>query len=237
MININVWSDFACPYCYIGEKRLCDAIKELKLENKVKVSYRAFELDPNALREGKSTAAERIASKYNMPLERAKAKVEEISRLGQEAGIKGFNYAGAIPSNTFDAHRVMKLAEAKYSEEVVHNLNVGLMDAYFVKNLVLGDWKVLRKVGEEAGMNGDEIDRMLETIDYGYEVRLDEDEARAMGVQGVPYFVVNNRLAIPGCISTENFADVLRKELENIPEDDSTTSTAKSCGPEGCAIG
>lgn len=234
MININVWSDFACPYCYIGEKNLCDAIRKSGLTDKVKVFYRAFELDPNALKNGDQTAVERLSAKYNISKEKAEAKIAEISELGKKSGIEGFNYAGAKPSNTFDAHRVMKLAEAKYPEEVLHKLNVGLFDAYFVKNLVLADWKVLRKVAEEAGMNGDEVENMLSTIDYGYEVRLDEDEAKAMNVTGVPFFVINKRLAVPGCISADDFAEVLKKELE--AGDASSAPEAKSCSDGSCSI-
>ena len=118
MITLTIWSDFACPYCYIGETRLQNAIDELGLKDDVQVDFRAFELDPTASKEVVSSTPERFAKKYRLSLEGAKEQIEQISQLGRELGID-FNYATTQYSNTRDAHRLMKLAEDKYDRATV----------------------------------------------------------------------------------------------------------------------
>ncbi|MDE6294783.1 MAG: DsbA family protein, partial [Muribaculaceae bacterium] len=108
MKTLTIWSDFACPYCYIGETRLERAIEELGLKDDIQIDYRAFELDPTAPKEVVSTTPERFAQKYRLSLEGAKEQIREISDLGKELGID-FRYATTRYSNTRDAHRLMKL--------------------------------------------------------------------------------------------------------------------------------
>lgn len=235
-MTIEIWSDFACPFCYIGETRLINAIKELGLTDKVEILYRAFELDPSAPEKPELTSIERMAKKYNMPQEKAQKRVDHIDSLGKELGID-FRYATAKPSNTFDAHRVMKLAEAKYNKETVDKLNMALFDAYFTKNLVLADWKVLKETAKEIGMKEEEVDFMLNSVEYGQEVREDEDAARLMSITGVPYFVFNKKYAIPGCISQEDFKDALQNLMRETGETvEASAHEAGSCGPDGCNI-
>ena len=160
MITLTIWSDFACPYCYIGETRLEKAIEELGVKDDVRIDYRAFELDPTATKEVVSSTPERFAKKYRLSLEGAKEQIEQISSLGRELGID-FNYATTQYSNTRDAHRLMKLAEAKYDRVTVERLNEALFKAYFVENLVLADHAVLLEKGKEAGLKEDEIKEVL----------------------------------------------------------------------------
>lgn len=236
MLNINVFSDFACPWCYIGEKRLEDAISRLGLNGDVRVWYRAFELDPNAPKEGNKTSAERIAEKYNLSLERAKNKVSQIDKVGQELGLN-FNYSGAKPSNTFDAHRLMKLAEAQYDNLTLQKLNKGLFDAYFGKNLVLANPDVLKEVGVAAGIDITDIDNLLKSDQYKEEVINDENIAHNLGITGVPYIIIDNKVAIPGAVSTEDFMDALVNvsKNQNVNEEGESCS-AMNCDENGCEL-
>ena len=204
MITLTVWSDFACPYCYIGETRLEKAIEELGVKDDVVIDYRAFELDPGASKEVVSSTPERFAKKYRLSLDGAKEQIEQISSLGRELGID-FNYATTQYSNTRDAHRLMKLAEAKYDRETVARLNELLFKAYFVENLVLADHKVLLDKALEAGMKEDEVKEVLESNMYDDEVRFDEREAMMRGVHGVPYIVFNGDFAVPGALTLDGF--------------------------------
>ena len=120
-MNITIWSDFACPYCYIGETRLEKAIEELGMTDNVKIDYRAFELDPTAPKEVTGPTSERFAKKYRLTVPQAMEQIEQISSLGRELGIDS-KYASTLYSNTFDAHRLMKLAENKYDYSTVTNL-------------------------------------------------------------------------------------------------------------------
>ena len=233
MIRIKIWSDFACPYCYIGERRLENAIEELNLKDKVEIEYKAYELDPYASKKTGIKTHERIAKKYQLSLEEALQKVNEISSLGKELGID-FRYKDSQYSNTFDAHRLMKLAEDRYDKETVERLNENLFSAYFTKGLVLANPEVLMKVGLESGLKEIDIDDVLATESYAPQVRRDEMEASELGVRGVPFIVFNDEFAIPGALSTEGFVSALKRALRSSETD--SKEKVHQCGPEGCEI-
>lgn len=237
MITLTVWSDFACPYCYIGETRLQKAIEELGLKDQVEIDLRAFELDPEAPKEVATTTPERFAMKYRLSLEDANKQVEEISRLGREEGID-FRYANTQYSNTRDAHRLMKLAEAKYDRETVERLNQALFAAYFTENLVLADHKVLMDKAVGVGMDTDEVKAVLESDKYNDEVRFDEREAAMRGVRGVPYIVFNGEFAVPGAMSIDGFKSALERTLRRQEEEKKQggEERAHTCGPDGCQL-
>ncbi|MDE6296902.1 MAG: DsbA family oxidoreductase [Muribaculaceae bacterium] len=238
MITLTIWSDFACPYCYIGETRLEKAIEELGVKDDVRIDYRAFELDPTASKEVVSSTPERFAKKYRLSLEGAKEQIEQISSLGRELGID-FNYATTQYSNTRDAHRLMKLAEAKYDRATVERLNEALFKAYFVENLVLADHAVLLEKGKEAGLKEDEIKEVLNSDMYDDEVRFDEREAMMRGVHGVPYIVFNGDFAVPGALTLDGFKSALQREMKKVEKESEKVEGEErphQCGPEGCQL-
>ena len=238
MMTITIWSDFACPYCYIGETRLQNAINELGIADEVQIDYRAYELDPEASKEVVSSTPERFARKYRLSLEGAKDQIEQISALGRELGID-FRYATTQYSNTRDAHRLMKLAEAKYDRATVERLNEALFKAYFVENLVLADPAVLLAKGVEAGMKEDDVKDVVNSDKYADEVRLDEREAMMRGVRGVPYMVFNGGFAVPGAMTVDGFKMALNRELKRQAKqaaEIAETEKPHQCGPEGCKL-
>ncbi len=238
MITLTIWSDFACPYCYIGETRLQNAIEELGLKDDVVIDFRAFELDPSASKEVVSSTPERFAMKYRLSLESAKEQIEQISSLGRELGID-FNYATTKYSNTRDAHRLMKLAEAKYDRDTVGRLNEALFKAYFVENLVLADHKVLLDKAVGVGMKEEDVKEVLDSDKYNDEVRFDEREAMMRGVHGVPYIVFNGGFAVPGALSTDGFKSALRREMSKQEKEKAEKHEGErphQCGPDGCQL-
>lgn len=235
MDNIMIWTDFACPYCYIGERRLKDALKELGWQDKFEITYRAFELDPTASKQPKDISiVDRLAKKYRLSVGEAKEKIDAIDAQGRELGID-FRYATAKPSNTFDAHRLMKLASAKYDGEVVEKLNEQLFDAYFVRNQVLADRAVLLENSLVAGLREEDVMRVLDSEEYAPEVRQDEEEAARFGVRGVPYIVFNHRYAVPGAVSIDDFKRILEEVFDSEPIENLSGKT-KSCDENGCSV-
>ena len=235
MMTLTIWSDFACPYCYIGETRLERAIEELGLKNDVQINYRAFELDPTASKEVVSSTPERFAMKYRLTLEGAKEQIEQISNLGKELGID-FRYATTQYSNTRDAHRLMKLAEEKYDRDTVARLNEALFKAYFVENLVLADHKVLLDKAMGVGMKEDEVKEVLNSDKYDDEVRFDEREAAMRGVHGVPYIMFGSDFAVPGAMSIDGFKSALERELRKQKTQETPAERPHVCGPDGCQL-
>ena len=235
MKKIMIWSDFACPYCYIGEKRLKDALKELGWEDKFDITYKAFELNPEASRTpAEGSIVERLAKKYRLSIGEAQEKIDSIDAQGRDLGID-FRYATAKPSNTFDAHRLMKLAEAKYDQDTIEKLNKNLFDAYFVRNQVLADKAVLLENSLMSGLKEEDVMKTLDTDEYGPAVRKDEQEAAQLGVRGVPYIVFNNKYAVPGALSIDDFKSVLKEVFDSEPIEN-VAGKAKSCDENGCSI-
>ncbi len=237
MMTITIWSDFACPYCYIGETRLEDTVREMGLEDEVRIDYRAFELDPSASREVVSSTPERFAKKYMLSLGQAKQQIEQISELGRELGID-FRYATTRYSNTFDSHRLMKLAEAKYDYATVKALNHALFDAYFTKNLVLADHDVLVDIAKGVGMDEAQVRTMLDSDEYADEVRFDEREAGMRGVRGVPYMVFDGEFAVPGALSMDGMKNAIERAQRRAAEKAAEAPAERPhvCGPDGCQL-
>lgn len=138
-MKIEIWSDYACPFCYIGEKRLERALAELG-DTTVSVEFRSFELDPTAGREVTSSTPKRFALKYGLSLDAAQERIEQISLMGRREGID-FRYSTTRYTNTFDALRLTKYAQEHGHDEIIGKL----FDAYFTKNLELSDRAVLKK--------------------------------------------------------------------------------------------
>lgn len=233
-MKISYWSDYACPYCYIAEARLHKAIRELGLGEKVDLLPLAFQLDPQAPDEPLSDTATRFAAKYRLPLIEAKAQIEHISRLGNAEGLD-FRYATTQFTNTFNAHRLMKLALSKNNKELAAKTNELLFAAYFTKNLRLAEDSVLIEAGLLAGLQENEILEVLKSDMFASEVRADEAAAARQGVHGVPYFMFPGGLNIPGAISTEDFKEVLRRSLLN-EQAQASTPAGQQCGPDGCKV-
>lgn len=234
MKDIIIWSDYVCPFCYIGEKRLKDAIRDLGLEKELTISYRAFELNRNAPKETPLTIPELLEKKYSLSSEEAERRVKQIDDLGREVGLD-MRYATAKSSNTLDAHRLMKLAEERYGEKVAEALNELLFIAYFTDNRNIADHDVLTQLGVNAGMKTEEISEILNSKHYTESVRRDENTAEALGVSGVPYMIFDNKLVVPGAISTEDFKNVLREVIGSGNEQNSV-HTVENCNEEGCPL-
>lgn len=228
-MKITYWSDFACPYCYIGNTRLKRAIGDLDLD--VEFDIRAFELDQNAPKDVRSTTVERFAIKYGLSKEDAAKQVAQISSLGIEEGIN-FKYETTLYTNTRDAHRLMKLAQNKYPDNV-EKLATLLFDGYFVENRKLADHEVLLDIALEAGLNEADINEVLSSDLYNTDVQNDEDIALSGGVHAVPFYLFDNKYSIPGALSYNDFKSVL---TQIIAESEVEDKEADSCADGVCRI-
>lgn len=228
-MKITYWSDFACPYCYIGNTRLKRAIKDLDLD--VEFDIRAFELDQNAPKDVQSTTVERFAIKYGLSKEDAAKQVAQISNLGIEEGID-FRYETTLYTNTRDAHRLMKLAQEKYPDSV-EGLATLLFDGYFVENEKLADHDVLMRIALEAGLDEDDITEVLNSDLYNADVEKDEGIALSGGIHAVPFYLFDGKYSVPGALSYNDFKSVLTQIIaENEVED----KEADNCADGVCKI-
>ena len=219
MKTIMIWSDFACPFCWIGEKRLMDAIRELGVENEIRITYRAFELNPNApiKPENNGDTKEALAAKYGITVQEAQKRIEAIEKAGKDIHLD-LNFAKVKRTSTFDAHRLMKFAETNYEQKITDALNYSLFAAYFSKNESLADRRLLLKLAEEAGLDATQSNEVLNSDLYANDVRYDEREAAERGIHGVPYLVFDGEFAIPGAVSTDDFKTAIRDMLAKVKE-------------------
>lgn len=209
-MKIDIWSDITCPYCYIGKRNLTLALKDLDIDKEVQINYHSFELDPNAKSEGKTNSLKYLSDKYNITEERAQGMVDRIIRMAKVVGLE-LTFESIINANTFDAHRLIHLSKDHDKEvEVVE----ALFKANFIDFLNVGDQEVLADIGEGVGLNRDEILLMLSTDQYFSEVNNDKYKAVELGINSVPYYLVNDKHVIPGAQPPKVFMEVFKRIME-----------------------
>jgi predicted DsbA family dithiol-disulfide isomerase len=206
-MKIEVWSDFVCPFCYIGKRRLESALNQFEYKNEVELVFKSFELDPNSKKKFDENIHEIIAKKYNISVEQAKASNNQIVEQAKAIGLN-YNFDDLIPTNTFDAHRLSHYAK---TEGKMNELSERILKAYFVDALNISDHKVLAALADEVGLDSDKALKVLESDKYGAEVRKDEENASRLRISGVPYFVFNNKYSVSGAQPSELFLEVLEK--------------------------
>jgi len=206
-VNVEIWSDVACPWCYVGKRRFEAALEAFEHRDQVNVTWRSFELDPTAPREREVDLATRLAEKYGTSREQALAMQQRMSGVGAADGIE-FRQDIARGGNTFDAHRLLHLAAAHDRQDA---LKERLLRAYHTEGQPIGDPKTLERLAVEVGLPADEVRELLAGERYAAEVRDDERTAASFGISGVPFFVVDRSLAASGAQSPEILGQLLSR--------------------------
>lgn len=226
-MKIEIWSDYACPFCYIGKERLEKAMTELGIKEQVNIIMRSFELDPNASYDVVSNTEDRFAKKYRLSNAMAAERIRKIEQYGKEEGID-FKYSTTQYTNTMDAHRLTHYAE----KQGIKTIDKDLFKAYFTDNLMLSDKNVLKDIAVKNGLDKDEVEKVLNSNAYESDVRKDEMQAHNMGVQGVPYFLINEKITLSGAQNIETFKMALKEAMED--ETQNNDLSGMSCGIDGC---
>lgn len=232
-MKITYWSDYSCPYCYIGEARLKKAIDDIPELKDVEIEMKAFQLDPSAGEHAAGDTQTRFAHKYGISMQEAGETIEHISQMGIAEGLD-FKYATTLFTNTMDAHRLTKMAHSKNDPELAEKIIEALFKAYFTDNKELADKELLQKIGEDAGLDAEEVKEVLSSDKYKDEVLLDEREAARYGIHAVPFFVVG-QYGISGAQSVDGMKATIMKVMEESAG--AVTEQGMSCGPDGCHIG
>ena len=247
-MQIEVWSDVVCPWCWIGKRHLEAALERFGHAEHVEVLWRAFELDPSAVSdpagaEGaqRPSYAQRLASKYGTDVAGGQQMVDSMTQRGAEVGLD-MRFDRAVGSNTADAHQLLHLAEQRGGPGLQGAVKERLMRAYFTEGQAVGDHDVLVRLAAEAGLDADAAREVLASGSLMGAVRAEEAEAAALGATGVPFFVVDRRYGVAGAQPVEALLGVLERAWADRPQLVSVTpagdgsSAAPACGPDGCAI-
>jgi predicted DsbA family dithiol-disulfide isomerase len=206
-MQIEVWSDVICPWCYIGKRRLEMALAKFPHWESVEVVWRSFELDPNSPQQPPGTLEEMLAQKYSVSAQEAAAMNARVTATAKEAGLE-YRLADARPGNTFDAHRLLHFAASRQLGDVAAER---LMHGYFSESLAVGDREALARFAPRFGIAETEALAVLKSDAYSKEVRADEARATHLGITGVPFFLIDEHLGVSGAQPVEVFSSALQQ--------------------------
>lgn len=236
-MKVEIWSDFMCPFCYIGKRRFEKALSQVSFKDKIQVVWRSYQLDPQMKHIPGQDIHDMLAEKKNQSREWAKEMNAYVSNMAKEAGLN-FEMDKIVPANTLLAHRLSHLA-AKYNLQ--DQLEERLFSAFFTEGKNIGDIDTLSSLGQEIGMNATEIQQVLNGNEYKEAVYGEQYFAQSIDIQGVPFFLINEKFGVSGAQPTDLFVNALQHAYEKWNEQPGTTFEAdnegKVCTPEeGCDI-
>lgn len=209
-MKIEIWSDFACPFCYMVEAMLEDEIKGLNKAEDVVVEMRAYQLSPDAPIVPAETMLEHFMAEHKLSVDEAEKQMERITKMARRAGLE-YNLSGVQVCSTFDAHRLMKLAYDVADNATAMRLNLALFHANFIENRRLSDHTVLRDIAVSAGIKGEDVDAVLSSDKYAGAVKSDEMKAEAFDLEYIPYMRFSDGRVLQGVLSR----GALRTALQN----------------------
>ena len=229
-MEVEIWSDIACPWCYVGKRRFESAMVRFDDRETVRVTWRSFELDPAAPVEREGDGAAHLAEKYATTREQAVDMQESMTTTAAGDGLD-FRFDLARSGNTFDAHRVLHLAAARGVQDAVKER---FMRAYLTEGELMGDHATLLRLAQEAGLSADELRDLLAGDRYAEEVRQDERTAASIGISAVPFFVVDRKFGASGAQPPDALLALLQKGADARPAALDVVATGAACGPDGC---
>ncbi|WP_148574572.1 DsbA family oxidoreductase [Nocardioides caldifontis] len=232
---IEIWSDVVCPWCYIGKRRLEEALTSFEHADEVDVVFRSFELDPTAPQVGTESVAEALGRKYGGGVDAVRPMMDRVAVIAAEVGLE-FDYEHATHTKTVDAHRLLHEALAQGGPALQRELKERLLAAYFLRGRSMGDHEVLREVAVGAGLDAVRVDAVLAGDEHVGAVRADIDQARAYGATGVPFFVVDRRYGVSGAQPTGVFSELLQRAWDDSHPGLQMLADGTVCGPDGCAV-
>jgi predicted DsbA family dithiol-disulfide isomerase len=206
-VKVEIWSDVACPWCYIGKRRFEVALARFEHRDEVDVRWRSFELDPDAPAVREVAYADRLATKYGISVAEAEATIDRMIETGAGHGVV-LRFDKARPANTFDAHRLLHLGAER---GVQHDLKERLLRAMFTTGANLADVDVLVALATDAGIDPAEARDALAGDAFAAEVRADERRAADLGITSVPFFVVDGKLGVSGAQPPDLLLGVLEE--------------------------
>jgi predicted DsbA family dithiol-disulfide isomerase len=233
-LRVDVWSDIACPWCFVGKRRLEAAIKTLSDEITVQVVWHSFELDTSApaVLDTTKSYAERIAQKYRRTVAQGQSMIDQMTATAAVDGI-AMRFDQIRPGNTFDAHRLLHLAAARGLQD---QLKERLFAAYLSQGEAIGDHKALQRIAPEVGLDSAEVATLLASDQHAKDVRQDQTMARELGISGVPFFVIGGRIAVSGAQAADALADAMKQAVALLASEGVATTTASGvqCDIHGC---
>ncbi|MFD8492649.1 DsbA family oxidoreductase [Amycolatopsis sp. NPDC059657] len=206
-LQIDVWSDVVCPWCFIGKRRMETALSRFEHADEVEIRWHSFQLDPAHAKGHRVPVQEMLATKFGAPPAQVDAMQRQVTELAAAEGLT-YHLDRAISVNTLDAHRLGHLAAEHGLGDQMHER---LLKAHLADGELVDDLDTLVRLGAEVGVPADEARDVLQGSKYAAEVQADIDQAKRLGITGVPFFVLNGTHGVSGAQSAETFLSALEQ--------------------------
>jgi predicted DsbA family dithiol-disulfide isomerase len=206
-VDVDIWSDIACPWCFIGKRRFEKALAGFAYRDQVRVTWHSFQLDPALPERYDGTEADYLSSRKGIPVEQVRLMFSHVTGQAAAEGLR-YDFDSLVVANSMRAHELLHLAR-QYG--VADQVKEALLSAHFEQGADIGDLETLSRLGASAGLDAGEIRAALNSGRYRTDVAADIEQARRLGIDAVPFFVLDGRFGVSGAQSPEIFTQALAR--------------------------
>ena len=231
-MKVDIWSDVMCPFCYIGKRRFENALHSFPHKDEVEVVWHSYQLDPNLQPGAAKDLYGYLAERKGQSREWSVRMHEHVTAMAAEAGLE-YNFDKAKVANSFDAHRLVQLAKSKGLDDAVEEK---LFKGYFTEGKDISDFDTLIAIGTEAGLQAEEIQKVLQSKAYADDVHRDVAEGEALGLRGVPFFVLDNKYGVSGAQDSDLFTQALEQAHKEWKEQKGSISMLDQKDGDSCDV-
>ncbi len=217
-MEVKIWSDVRCPFCYIGKRKFEEALSKFAHKDEVNITWKSFELDPDITTVEDVSIYDYFAKVKGIPPEQALEMFSNVTQAAEDAGL-AFNLEQSVVANSFKAHRLIQLAKTR---NLGNEIEEELFKTHFTEGKNIDDESVLIQSGVNAGLTEGDVTSLFNSDDFDSEVRIDQLEAQRIGIRSVPFFVFDDKYAVSGAQSPEIFLQTLEKTREELTSAENT---------------
>jgi predicted DsbA family dithiol-disulfide isomerase len=214
-MKIEIWSDVMCPFCYLGKRKLENALAQFADKERIEVEWKSFQLNPDLVTNPGINIQQYLSEHKGMSVEQVKHNNNYITQVGQTVGLE-YHFDRIVVANTFSAQQLLKFAHTQGKQNEVEEL---VFEAFFTKGKNVDDFSTLLQLANEAGLDTEGLHEALENNQYAAQAQADMTEASQLGIHSVPYFVFNRKLAVNGAQESAVFLETLRKAFTDWAKD------------------
>jgi predicted DsbA family dithiol-disulfide isomerase len=230
-MKIEIWSDVACPWCYIGKRRFEAALAGFPHRDAVEVTWRSYQLDPGLPEHYDGTELDYLSTRKGMPAQQVSQMFDHVAQLARAEGLN-YSFDSVVVANSFTAHRLIHLAAAHGKQDAAKER---LLSGHFEHGKDIGSREYLTSLGVELGIDRSDVDELFTTDKYADAVRFDFEEGRSLGISGVPFFVIDRKYGLSGAQPAETFSAALNQAWQEAnPLVMVNAAEGEACGPDGC---
>jgi predicted DsbA family dithiol-disulfide isomerase len=214
-MKVDIWSDVRCPFCYIGKRKFEMALEKFSNKNDVLVEWHSFELDPTLITNKDENHVKHLSEAKGISKEQVDQMHRHVQKMASEVGLD-FHFDKVVVANSFNAHRLIQLAKTK---GVADDVEEALFKAHFVEGKNIDGAETLMNIGISAGIDKDELKKTIDSGEFSKQVRQDEQQAQLYGINGVPFFVLNNKYGVSGAQPQEIFLEALTQAWDDFAKE------------------